>query len=408
MNQLVRNRAIGAATPSASRRAATEMVLSTMALAETKRMARAHSAAVHSLAIDNIEHRYMLSTGADISIQLYDLNSFEQTPTCARQVPPASQIAAVDTASTHTRLISSIAWYPLDKGMFTTSSFDHTLRVWDAQSMAEACQFDLESRVLSHCMSVTGAHALIAAADESAYIRLCDLRTGSFAQSLLAHHSGCMAAAWSPKQPFVLASGGIDGTLSMWDIRRADSQLCSFGLSADSEDSPSESSSSNNPAIGGSVSSVLFTGDGDRVISMASTGKVNVWNIARPDNPVVECQLGALKRGNVLSGARQMALATATTRYTTDYEMLFCPGSDNSIAAIGLAKGKHVTSLDSHFAPVLCATWRPGHLELYSGGADGNVLIWCPPAAEELSEEQRKIRQDTWSDSDNGDAEEHA
>ncbi|KAJ2330609.1 hypothetical protein GGH91_006623, partial [Coemansia sp. RSA 2671] len=203
------------------------MVLSTMALAETKRMARAHSAAVHSLAIDNVEHRYMLSAGADISIQLYDLNSFEQTPTCARQVAPTSQIAA-NAASTHTSLISSIAWYPLDKGMFTTSSFDHTLRVWDAQSMAEACQFDLDSRVLSHCMSVTGEHALIAATNESAYIRLCDLRSGSSAQTLLAHYSGSMAAAWSPKQPFVLASGGIDGALCMWDIRRADSQLCSF------------------------------------------------------------------------------------------------------------------------------------------------------------------------------------
>ncbi|KAJ2030902.1 DNA excision repair protein ERCC-8 [Coemansia sp. S610] len=404
MNQLVRNRATGATTPSASRRAATEMVLSTMALAETKRMARAHSAAVHSLAIDNVEHRYMLSAGADTSIQLYDLNSFEQTPTCARQVAPTSQIAA-NAASTHTSLISSIAWYPLDKGMFTTSSFDHTLRVWDAQSMAEACQFDLDSRVLSHCMSVTGEHALIATTNESAYIRLCDLRSGSSAQTLLAHHSGSMAAAWSPKQPFVLASGGIDGALCMWDIRRADSQLCSFGHSADSKAGPSESSNNSSSAIGGSIGSVLFTGDGDRVISMASSGKVSVWNTASPENPLVECQLDASKRGKVPSGARQMALTTATTRRTADYEMLFCPSGDNSIAAIDIAKGKQVISLDSHFAPVLCTTWRPEHLELYSGGADGNVLVWCPPAAEELSEDQKKIRQDTWSDSDN--AEEH-
>ncbi|KAJ2047945.1 hypothetical protein H4S04_004132 [Coemansia sp. S16] len=396
MNELVRSRAIGAASASASHRAASEMVLSTMALSETKRMARAHSAAVHSLSIDNIEHRYMLSTGADISIQLYDLNNFEETATCSQQVVPTSQIAA-SAASTHTRLISGIAWYPVDNGMFTTSSFDHTVRVWDAESMTEACQFDLESRVFSHSMSYTGAHALIAAADESAYIRLCDLRTGSSAQSLLAHHSGCLAVAWSPEQPYTLASGGIDGTLRLWDIRRADSQLCSFGHSSDSETNPSDSS---NSAIGGSVSSVLFTGDGSRVISMGSSGKVSVWSIASPDSPLVECQLSVSKHSNALSGSTQMALTTATTRRIADYEMLFCPSGGNNIAAIDIANGKHVASLDSHFAPVLCAAWRPEHLELYSSGADGNVLIWCPPVAEELSEEQRQIRQDTWSDSD--------
>ncbi|KAJ2827655.1 hypothetical protein GGI24_002594 [Coemansia furcata] len=398
MNELVRNRATGAASASASHRAASEMVLGTMALAETKRMARAHSAAVHSLAIDNIEHRYMLSTGADISIQLYDLNSFERTATCARQVAPTSQITT-NAASTHTRLISDIAWYPLDNGMFTTASFDHTLRVWDAESMAEACQFDLESRVFSHSMSHTGAHALIAAADESAYIRLCDLRSGSFAQSLQAHHSGSMAATWSPEQPFVLASGGIDGTLRLWDIRRADSQLCSFGNV--------EASHSNSSDTGGSVSSLLFTGDGSRVLSLKASGKVSVWSIVSPDNPLVECQLSVPKHSNALSGSTQMALMTATTGHATDYEMLFCPSGSNSIAAIDVATGKQVSLLDSHFAPVLCATWRPEHLELYSSGVDGNMLIWCPPATEELSEEQVKLRQDTWSDSDGENAEEH-
>ncbi|KAJ2447927.1 hypothetical protein GGF42_005302 [Coemansia sp. RSA 2424] len=355
-----------------------------MSLSETKRIARAHSAAIHSLSIDNTEHRYLLSAGADMSIQLYDLNSFEQTTTCTHQVASTSQIA-----SAHTRLISCIEWYPLDSGMFTTSSFDCTLRVWDAESMAEACQFDLESRVFSHCMSSTGAHALIAVADESAYIRLCDLRTGAFAQSLLAHHSGCMAAAWSPIRPFVMASGGTDGTLRLWDTRRADSQLCSFGLTHEA-----------GKAHAGSVNSLLFTGDGTRVVSMASTGAVRVWDINCPENPVVECQIDpAPKRhSNALSGALQMALSTATTRHTADFEMLFCPGTNNSVAAVDMATGQQVASLDCHFAPVLCAVWRPQHLELYSSGVDGNVLIWCPPAAEELSEEQKGLREDTWSD----------
>ncbi|KAJ2325302.1 hypothetical protein GGI00_005078, partial [Coemansia sp. RSA 2681] len=127
MNELMRGRATGSISGSVSRRVASAKVLSTMALSETKRIARAHSAAIHGLSIDNIEHRHLLSAGADMSIQLYDLDSFEQTTTCSHQVASASQIA-----SAHTRLISCIEWYPLDSGMFTTSSFDCSLRVWDA------------------------------------------------------------------------------------------------------------------------------------------------------------------------------------------------------------------------------------------------------------------------------------
>ncbi|KAJ2908260.1 hypothetical protein GGI21_003063 [Coemansia aciculifera] len=257
--------------------------------------------------------------------------------------------------------------------------------------MTEACRFDLESRIFGHCMSSTGAHALIAAAaDASAYIRLCDLRTGSFAQSLLAHDSsGCMAAAWSPVRPFVMASGGIDGTLKLWDIRRADSQLCSFG-------------GGDTKAHDGSVSSLLFTGDGTRIVTLESSRpSICVWDVARPNDCVTECLLDTMgTRGGTGSGAVQMALTTAATLYSADFELLFCPSAGSyggGIAAVDMDTGKQIALLNCHFAPVLCAVWRPDHLELYSSGTDGNVLIWCPPAAEELSDEQKSIRADTWS-----------
>ncbi|KAJ2003321.1 hypothetical protein H4R26_003136 [Coemansia thaxteri] len=365
-----------------------------MALSETKRVAHAHSSSIHSTAIESTESRFMVSAGDDFSIKLYDLNSFETTATCTRKISPSASSAT----PAHNRRISCVEWYPVDNGMFTTSSLDHTLKVWDSGSLAEACVFDLESRVFCHRMSPTGAHALIAVADESAYMRLCDLRTGSFAQSLLAHHSGSMAVAWSPAQSFALVSGGNDGVLSLWDIRRADSHLYSFGCPDNANDCSPHTNEGPVVAHKGSVSSVLFAGDGSRVASIDSSGSLHVWDIECPQAPMASCQLSVAKGCNALAGPTQMALSSATGG-RPNYEVLFCPGSGRSIAAVDMAAGQQIASLESHFAPTLCAAWRPSHLELYSSGMDGEIHIWCPPAAEELSEQQRRAREDTWSDS---------
>ena len=37
--------------------------------------------------------------------------------------------------SAHERSISEICWYPFDDGLFTSSSADHLVKVWDAETM---------------------------------------------------------------------------------------------------------------------------------------------------------------------------------------------------------------------------------------------------------------------------------
>ncbi|KAJ1818891.1 hypothetical protein LPJ56_003754, partial [Coemansia sp. RSA 2599] len=222
MDALLRGRASGGVSARTVQPAVSASVLRSLALSETKRVARVHSLPVHSLAIDRAFSRFMLSAGADTSIQLYDLDSVDATHTCARQIAPKQQ---VPSGAGHTRLVTSVEWYFGDCGMFSTGSFDNTLRIWDASEMTEACRFDLEARVNRHRMSTAGAHMLIAVADESEHVRLCDLASGAFAQALPVLAQGTSALAWSPTEPYVLATGGNDGSLKLWDIRQASSQL---------------------------------------------------------------------------------------------------------------------------------------------------------------------------------------
>ncbi|KAJ1943478.1 hypothetical protein GGF37_002630 [Kickxella alabastrina] len=393
MSGIVRNRASGVVSAAAMQRAVSTKVLRSVALAETKRVSRAHTAPVHCMAIDKVEHRFLLSAGADTSIQLFDLEATQKTDTCASQIEPAHHIPA---ESGHTRLISSIEWYAADTGMFSTASFDHTVRIWDAVELTEACQFDLGSRVNSHRMSATGSHSLIAAADESPYIRLCDLATGAFAQTVSAHAQGCAALAWSPTDPYTLATGGNDGCLKLWDIRRADSQLYSLDAG---------NSLSTNPSKRAAISSVLFTEDGCRVVSARSDHRVQVWSVTNfPIEPLVDCHIsietGIGSSAFLSPGPIGASMTSAVDGTTAGSEVMFIPNGNTTVAMVDISSGQQVALLDGHFAPTTCTAWRVGHLELYTSGADSEIIVWCPPANEALSDAQMEARADAWSDDD--------
>ncbi|KAI8320279.1 WD40 repeat-like protein [Martensiomyces pterosporus] len=398
MNSIVRARASGTIPDTVSRWTLSTKVLKTMAVSETKIVSRVHAAPVHWLALDGIENRFLLSGGGDTSIQLFDLDPdrCKRSGSRAQRIKPAAHAPA---GTGHAHLISCIEWYAVDTGMFTTSSYDCTVKVWDTNTMAEACQFDLLSRVYSHSMSPTGAHTLIAAVNESAYIRLCDLRTGSFAQSFLAHQTGAMAIAWSPAQPFVLASGGNDGKLKLWDIRRSDTQLFSF----DRLNSALANTSNNGGSSGGdtcvaheaAVNSVMFTNDGGGIISAGHDSKIQLWSTGSMRNALVTYQ-GTPQ--NSAPQAIEMAQTSAADGAAGN-GVLFFPSSDCSVSMFELNTGKPVASLSGHFEPSTCAVWRPGSLELYSSGCDGEIIAWCLPAGDMLSKEQADIRQDCWSDS---------
>eukprot|EP00906_Rhabdomonas_costata_P005961 RCo008819 len=64
-------------------------------------------------------------------------------------------------------------------------------------------------------------HGLVAIGTTDPEVRLVDLLSGHASQCLLGHREPVKALCWSPVQPFMLCSGGVDGTLRLWDVRGA-------------------------------------------------------------------------------------------------------------------------------------------------------------------------------------------
>lgn len=140
----------------------------------------------------------------------------------------ASLSSAAVLPGEHDATVVSLSWYPQDGGLAASAALDGTLRVWDMTGGGGACVSTIRQgapiRACAFAPSEQYAGIVATAGDT---VRLCDLSSGSSAHSLVGHHGdgGPRAAvwclAWVPGQEHSLVSGGSDGTVRLWDVRRA-------------------------------------------------------------------------------------------------------------------------------------------------------------------------------------------
>ena len=129
------------------------------------------------------------------------------------------------TFAGHGSQISGIAWNPFHDNTFVTCSWDHSVKVWDAEK--QNCLLTLNGSRVVTCMDLSTHSQVLATGHPDCTVRLWDVRTkDSESASLVSdsslkpsHKAWVSAVQWSPKDPFILASSSHDGSLKIWDIR---------------------------------------------------------------------------------------------------------------------------------------------------------------------------------------------
>ncbi|KAI1314660.1 DNA excision repair protein ERCC-8 [Mortierella claussenii] len=183
----------------------------------TTTIQREHVGAVNSIDIEEAEGRYLLSGGgSDGNVHVYDLDDSDREE---RRVIKG-MASAQESYSRHKGGISRVRWYPFDNGMFTTSSFDGTIKAWDTNAMEVACTFNLENKVYSHAMSSKATHGLIA-----------DLHNTSappLSESNSAHTRTVNGVNFTPDGLYLVTTGH-DDKMRLWNLYTGHNTLTNYG-----------------------------------------------------------------------------------------------------------------------------------------------------------------------------------
>lgn len=329
---------------------------------------------VNSLSID-CERRFLLSGGADSSIYLWHL---EFDTYVGKRVPRV--IGKVPRKQGHTFGVSAVEWWPLDNGMFVTSSFDGTVKVWDTNTLSYAYSFDMGSRLYALDLSPTLQHYLVACGGDIPGVRLLDLRSTAASHTLHGHNGAVLSIKWSPVSENFVCTGGTDGTARIWDIRRSDSCLVSLDREIVSERSP------RNPvqyrkAHRAAVNGLCWFSRGDYLITSGTDEKVLLWSLHPPEGRNMLVNFGPLVRNRhsqtlnpILSPLDDLPLP-----------YLFFPSENGEIYIFQAADGRLVKRLNKGVRSkrATCLVSRgSGTFEYISGCQDGSISVWAPAAKE--------------------------
>ncbi|XP_026177933.2 DNA excision repair protein ERCC-8 isoform X2 [Mastacembelus armatus] len=333
----------------------------------------------------------MLSGGADGVIVIYDLENYSGKPqyTC-------KAVCTVGRSSryVHKFSVETVQWYPYDTGMFVTSSFDKTMKVWDTEMLKPAEVFEFEGNVYSHHLSpIARKHSLIAVGTKNPKIQLCDLKSGSRIHVLQGHRAEVLSVQWSPRYEHILATARQQG----------ESMGCASGFRQSLHFGPAqwrqvESFLRVHTAHNGRVNGLCFTGDGLYLLTTGTDDRMRLWNSANGENTLVNY-------GKVCNESRKRQQLTVSRGCSPEFVFVPC---GSSVAVYALHTGELVTMLRGHYNNVDCCAFHPDYQELYSGGKDCNILAWVPVLRPvDVEEESNKgaagqssvnpAFQDTWS-----------
>ncbi|GAU97188.1 hypothetical protein RvY_08530 [Ramazzottius varieornatus] len=356
-----------------------------------KEVERTYAASVNAMDISSEDGRFLLSGGGDGSVVIHGLSNFTES---VKQIHPVVGKVLANSSFAHEFALSACQFYPHDHGAFTTSGKDGKVKVWDTRKMTPVHKFTFPLPVIDHHMSLLkSAKPLIAAACMDKTIRICDLRTLSSVQTLSGHSKPVNCVRWSRHAANCLASGGADGKIALWDVRKARS--CLAYLDANNAiPSTDLNANSLNFAHESAVVSLEFSESGTHLVSLGADHRLRTWSTVSGKNTLVNY-------GKVEFAFRDLHrhLQLAVTSLASP-DLIFVPSRDK-ILVFDMVSGERLTTLTAHFQQVLTCAYHPHFQSLFSGATDRSIEMWTPETdfcdIQEEKEAAKKYQMNRWA-----------
>ncbi|MHA2142273.1 MAG: WD40 repeat domain-containing protein [Candidatus Thorarchaeota archaeon] len=181
---------------------------------------------------------------------------------------------------------------------------------------------------------------MFAAALQDRSIRLYDARNCEEMQRIQDEFL-CTSIAFNP-QGDVVATGGVDRTVKLWDIRTGDLLAKLVGHTYP-------------------VLTLAFSPDGSRLVSGSGDTTLRIWDF---------------ENRNELNHLKGHSLYVVTCNYSPDGKRIISGEVDGTIAIWDADSGQLLKRLNEHRTAVQVAKFTPDGLGIASGSSDHSIVIW--------------------------------
>ncbi|ETO02095.1 WD repeat-containing protein [Reticulomyxa filosa] len=281
----------------------------------------------------------------------------------------------------HEDTVSSVE-FSADGRNIVSASYDHTIRIWDAESGKQLQIFRGHTdRVFAARFSLDGRNIVSCSNDGT--IRLWNLNAENKVLQPKSDSNKILSVNFSPDGKYVM-SGSKDNTIGLLGV---DSKIEMKQFSGHSED----------------VLSTQFSSDGKMILSSSSDKTINLWNVesgkilkqfkghfdsvtrARfsPDDKfIVSCSLdNTIRIWNIETGKELKILkghskCVNDVKYFPDGQTIVSCSSDNTIKLWNVGSGKKIQTLKEDYHAIKCIDVSPNGSKMVSGSTNCNIQIW--------------------------------
>lgn len=261
----------------------------------------------------------------------------------------------VQKLSGHSDRIFSVE-YSRDGTYIVSSSYDSTIRIWDAKTGSCFKTFDACSIDKDKLHAPVGAVALSPNNDYvvgglySGEIIIWEINSQKILH-ILEDGNPIMGVSFSPKGDKIVA-GGVNQKVNVWDVQSGNLVMTKREHT--------------NP-----ITSVVYSPDGTRVLSASNDKTIICWDAETGD---VVWQIMNIDRPITSIAVNNEGTYVVATSEDVNYPLFICD----------LKTGKILVSYHGMFIQAESVAFSPNGRHIASGGIDGTIIVWDFPPLQEL------------------------
>jgi WD40 repeat protein len=319
--------------------------------------------------------------------------TMKPTPT----MPPTGKL--ITTYTGHIDIVTTIAWMPNNSTVVASGSKDDTVRVWHATTKADIRDYTGHSDIIEAISWSPGGQKIASASDDNT-VRVWTVQQDDGQDVRYNRHNdqNVNAVAWAPNSQLI-ASGGRDRTVRLWSpqdgttagtFRRHGDEVRAVAWSSDSQRIVSGGDDTRvlvwnpNVLIGGnnsdnngdgnqlvlnsfrhddSVTSVIWSPDGQKVASASLDKTVRIWSLNGDDQAIITYS--------------KHTDAVRSIVWSPDGQKIASASDDGTVRIWKAIDGSDIFTYAGHNGnAVYSIAWSADGKYLASGGSDKTVQIW--------------------------------